>query len=59
VKHVPRSFLRERREARRGSQPRRSASREISGYREAGLRRAVLAFAASIALVALVVTFPA
>ena len=58
VKRVPLAFLRERREARRGSAPRRSASREVSGYREAGLRRAVLALAASIALVALVVTFP-
>jgi cytochrome b len=58
VKQVPRSFLRERREARRGSTPRRSASREFSNYHEAGLGRAVIALGAALALVALVVSLP-
>ncbi|HEX5130357.1 MAG TPA: cytochrome b/b6 domain-containing protein [Usitatibacter sp.] len=58
VKQVPRSFLRERREARRGSAPRRSASREFANYHEAGLRRAVIALGAALALVALVVSLP-
>jgi cytochrome b len=58
VKQPPRAFLRERREARRGSPLRRAASREVSAYREAGLRRAVLALAAAIALVALLVWMP-
>jgi cytochrome b len=58
VKHVPRSFLRERREARRGSPLRRAASREVSAYRDAGWRRAVLAFGAALALVGLLVSLP-
>ena len=58
IKHVPRSFLRERREARRGNTPRRSASREVSGYFEAGLRRALLVFAVAFTLVAVLVSFP-
>ena len=58
VKQVPRSLLRERREARRGDTPRRSASREVSHYYEAGLLRAVLAFGAALAFVALIVSFP-
>ena len=58
VKHLPRSFLRERREARRGSPPRRSASREVSHYHEAGLFRAVLVLGASLALVGLLVSLP-
>jgi cytochrome b len=58
VKHVPRSFIRERREARRGSPLRRSASRELSAYRDPGWRRAALAFGASLALVALLVALP-
>ena len=58
IKQVPRSLLRERREARRGSTPRRSASREVAGYYEAGLRRAALALGVAFALVALVVSLP-
>jgi cytochrome b len=58
VKLVPRSFIRERREARRGSPLRRSASRELSAYHDPGWRRAAMVFGASLALVALIVALP-
>jgi cytochrome b len=56
VKLVPRSFMRERREARRGSPLRRSASRELSAYHEPGWRRAALVFGVAVTVVAVLVS---
>jgi cytochrome b len=55
VKLVPPAFIRERREARPGSSPRRS-SREMSAYEDPGWRRAALVFAVSFTLVAVLVS---
>ena len=56
VKLVPPAFLRERREAKRGSPLRRAASRELSAYHVPGWRRAALVFGVSFTLVAVLVS---
>jgi cytochrome b len=58
VKHVPREFLRERREARRGTKLRRAASRESSAAYFPPWHRALVVLGAALALVALMVTLP-
>ena len=58
VKLVPPSFVRERREVRRGSRLRRSASRELSAYHFPGWRRAALVMAVSVTVVAALVALP-
>jgi cytochrome b len=55
VKHVPASFLRERRVARRDAPLRRAASREIGHFYFPRWQRAIVTFGAALALVLLVV----
>ena len=56
VKRVPAAFLRERRAARKDAPMRRAASRETAHFHFPPWPRAVIAFGAALALVALLVS---